>query len=57
LLLLSRQAFEKDGLWQLRRVDYIDGVADLYVSKGSRLVLKFSGRSIFVGVIQKVSIN
>ncbi len=23
------EAFEKDGLWQLRKVDYIDGVSDL----------------------------
>eukprot|EP00435_Cladocopium_sp_Y103_P054929 s38_g18.t1 len=38
------EAFEKDGLWQLRRVDYIDGVADLYVSKGN----------IFDGVFTKL---
>ena len=35
-----REAFTKDGLWQLRKVDYIDGVADLYVSKGSSLTNK-----------------
>ena len=29
------EAFEKVGLWQLRKVDYIDGVSDLYVSKGN----------------------
>lgn len=38
------EAFEKDGLWQLRRVDYIDGVEDLYVSKGN----------IFDGVFTKL---
>ena len=38
------QAFEKDGLWQLHKVDYIDGVSDLYVSKGSALdILKGLG--------------
>ena len=37
-------AFEKDNLWQLRKVDYIDGVSDLYISKGN----------IFDGVFTKL---
>ena len=39
-------AFEKDNLWQLRKVDYIDGVSDLYVSKGN----------IFDGVFTKLGV-
>ena len=39
-------AFEKNGLWQLRKVDYIDGVPDLYVSKGN----------IFDGVFTKLAV-
>ena len=38
-------AFKKDNLWQLRKVDYIDGVSDLYVSKGN----------IFDGVFTKLA--
>ena len=37
-------AFEKDNLWQLRKVDDIDGVSDLYISKGN----------IFDGVFTKL---
>ena len=40
------KVFEKDGLWQLRKVDYIDGVPDLYVSKGN----------IFDGVFTKLAV-
>ena len=40
------EAFEKDGLWLLRKVDYIDGVPDLYVSKGN----------IFDGVFTKLTV-
>ncbi len=40
------EAFQKDGLWQLRKVDYIDGVSDLYVSKGT----------IFDGVFTKLAV-
>eukprot|EP00434_Breviolum_minutum_P025766 symbB.v1.2.022777.t1/scaffold2059.1/size90859/5 len=40
------KAFEKDGLWQLRKVDYIDGVPALYVSKGN----------IFDGVFTKLAV-
>ena len=40
------EAFQKDGLWQLCKVDYIDGVSDLYVSKGN----------IFDGVFTKLSV-
>eukprot|EP00434_Breviolum_minutum_P020458 symbB.v1.2.018041.t2/scaffold1424.1/size119625/6 len=40
------EAFEKDGLWQLHKVDYIDGVSDLYVSKGN----------IFDGVFTKLAV-
>ena len=40
------EAFAKDGLWQLRKVDYIDGVSDLYVSKGN----------IFDGVFTKLGV-
>ncbi|CAE7535266.1 unnamed protein product [Symbiodinium natans] len=39
------QAFEQDGLWQLKEVNYIDGVEDLYVSKGN----------IFDGVFTKLA--
>ena len=39
------EAFEKDGLWQLRKTDYIDGVPALYVSKGN----------IFDGVFTKLA--
>ena len=39
------EAFEKDGLWQLHKVAYIDGVPDLYVSKGN----------IFDGVFTKLA--
>ena len=38
-------AFKKDNLWQLRKVDYIDGVSDLYVSKGN----------VFDGVFTKLA--
>ena len=37
--------FEKDGLWKLRSVDYIDGVSSLYWSKGN----------IFDGVFTKLA--
>ena len=37
-------AFEKDNLWQLRKVDNIDGASDLYISKGN----------IFDGVFTKL---
>ena len=40
------EAFEKDGLWQLHKVDYIDGVPDLYVTKGN----------IFDGVFTKLAV-
>ena len=40
------EAFAKDGLWQLHKVDYIDGVPDLYVSKGN----------IFDGVFTKLAV-
>ena len=40
------EAFKKDGLWQLRTVDYIDGVSDLYVTKGN----------IFDGVFTKLAV-
>ena len=40
------EAFEKDGLWLLRKVDYIDGVPDLYVGKGN----------IFDGVFTKLAV-
>jgi len=40
------EAFEKGGLWQLHQVDYIDGVSDLYVSKGN----------IFDGVFTKLAV-
>ena len=40
------EAFQKDGLWQLRKVDYIDGVPDLYVTKGN----------IFDGVFTKLAV-
>lgn len=38
-------AFSQDGLWQLKEVNYIDGVEDLYVSKGN----------IFDGVFTKLA--
>ena len=40
------EAFERDGLWQLHKVDYIDGVPDLYVTKGN----------IFDGVFTKLAV-
>ena len=40
------EAFERDGLWQLHKVDYVDGVPDLYVSKGN----------IFDGVFTKLAV-
>ena len=40
------EAFERDGLWQLHKVDYIDGVPDLYTRKGY----------IFDGVFTKLSV-
>ena len=40
------EAFQKDGLWQLHKVDYIDGVPDLYVTKGN----------IFDGVFTKLAV-
>ena len=40
------EAFKKGGLWQLRKVDYIDGVSELYVRKGN----------IFDGVFTKLAV-
>ena len=40
------EALGHDGLWELRLVDYIDGVEDLYISKGS----------VFDGVFTKLSV-
>ena len=40
------EAFAHDGLWDLHSVNYIDGVEDLYVSKGS----------VFDGVFTKLSV-
>ena len=40
------EAFQKDDLWQLHKVDYIDGVPDLYVAKGN----------IFDGVFTKLAV-
>ena len=40
------EAFEKGGLWQLRKVDYIDGVSELYVRKGN----------VFDGVFTKLAV-
>ena len=40
------EAFQKDDLWQLRKVEYIDGVSDPYVRKGN----------IFDGVFTKLAV-
>ena len=40
------EAFEKDSLWNLQQVEYIDGVSDLYFGKGH----------IFDGVFTKLSV-
>ena len=40
------ETFVRDGLWQLCKVNYIDGVSDLYISKGN----------IFDGVFTKLAV-
>ena len=40
------EAFGKNDLWQLRKVQYIDGVSDLYIRKGN----------IFDGVFTKLAV-
>ena len=46
--MIGPAAFEKDGLWQLRKVDYLDVVSDLYVREENI----FDSLMIFDGVFE-----